>query len=88
MTLRMLGLWLCNQAPHEKIRLMARLEDVLLVAIILLAIVGMVWFWAAYTRRKQTAEHEKHLQSYILQDPKWREIYFRSRKENKQGAEK
>jgi len=88
LSFRLLGVWLCAQVPQEKIRSLARLEDFLVVIILLLVMAGIIWFAAAYSRKKQMARREQHLKSYILEDPRWRDIYFRARKENNQGSEK
>jgi hypothetical protein len=49
---------------------------------------GVGWMLKALARKDEAAEREKQLKNIILQDPKMRELYQKSGKQNPKEREK
>jgi len=74
---------ICGVPDQARINSIARIEQAVLVIVLVLAAAGVVWFLRRYSRKKDQDRKEQHLRSYILEDPKMRELYLESRKQDK-----
>jgi positive regulator of sigma E activity len=71
-----------------EVHTMAAQGDLLAAAAAILLIAGVAWFIYLYARKQKLRKREQNLKTYILKDPKMRDLYLQSRKESKQGSEK
>jgi len=47
-----------------------------------LMVFGAGWMYTVLTRKKRNVLREEHLKSYILEDPKMRDLYLATKKQN------
>lgn len=54
----------------------------LIFLFVVLAAVGAVWMYLSLLHKKRNELREKHLKSYILEDPRMRDLYLATTKQN------
>jgi hypothetical protein len=67
---------------------MKTLGPFLMVVIVSMLVFSIVWMYSVLTRKKRNAMREKHLKSFILDDPRMRDLYLEARKQNPKESEK
>jgi len=81
--------WVCISALEDaqKVSSMKNQGNLVVTVVTILLIAGIAWFVYLY-RKQKLAKREQNLKTYILKDPKMRDLYLQSRKESNQGSEK
>ena len=72
----------------QKVRSMNTQGDLVVTVVTALLIAGIVWFVYLYARKQKLQRRDQNLKTYILKDPKMRDLYLQSRKESSKGSEK